>query len=378
MRASHHNASEHHNESDPAGSRKRINPACRPLGIDFVMIGTSRIDVTQAEIWTAPFCILRQLSRSNGPASRALVIPPLAGGFAILLRDVLIGLLRYRNVAVMDWLDARYVPARVGRFGLEDNIGYVISAIRALGPDVHVVAVCQGVVPALIATAILSAYESQAAPRSLILIAGPVDPLTNPTRVVELIRARSLDWFEKHVLETVPVGYPGEGRSVYPACHQLTNFIGYLGRHFARGGELFWKTMHDNGEDPVRFPFLSLCLPMMDLPAEFFLENVQYVFHGVGLRRSRLRFLNCEVDFNTIRSTALMTVEGDCDDISGRGHTGAAHGLCASIESRKRARLLVRGSGHFSLIHGDALRQEVLPAALDFMDAAEAAEERIV
>jgi hypothetical protein len=181
----------------------RINPASRPLGIDSVMIGTSRIDVTQAEIWTAPFCILRQLSRSNAPANRVLVIAPLAGGFAILLRDVFIGLLRYRNVAVMDWLDARYVPTRAGRFGLEDNIAYVISAIRALGPDLHVVAVCQAVVPAVIATAILSAYDSQAAPRSLILMAGPVDPLTNPTRVVELIRARSLDWFEKHVLETV-------------------------------------------------------------------------------------------------------------------------------------------------------------------------------
>jgi poly(3-hydroxybutyrate) depolymerase len=368
------------NQSKPeelAGSKTSgRNPACWPFDIESVEIGKKTVRVSNADIWTAPFCALREFSRANSAPHRVLVIAPLAGAFAVLLRDVLVGLLRYRDVAITDWLDARHVPVGEGRFGVEENIEYVISAIRKLGPDLHVIAVCQGVVPALIGTAILSEYDPQGAPRSLVLIAGPVDPLANPTRVVKSLRAQPLGWFKRNVIEKVPTGYRGEGRLVYPASHQLVTFLGYWGRHLAGGGELFRKTIHDDGEDPIRFPFLSLCLSLMDLPAEFFLENVRYVFHGDGLRNPELRFLNCKVDFRKIRGTALMTVEGDRDDIAAPGQTEAAHGLCASIQPEMRSRLLIRGSGHFSLFHGDVLRHQVLPAVLDFMDAAEVVEER--
>jgi poly(3-hydroxybutyrate) depolymerase len=264
----------------PGGLAGASNPARRPFGIESVVIGKETLPVSKADIWTAPFCALKEFSRADGPAHRVLVVAPLAGGFAVLLRDVVAGLIRHRNVAITDWFDARYVPVSEGRFGIEDNIEYVISAIRALGPDLHVIAVCQGAVPALIGTALLSAYDPRDAPRSLILIAGPVDPLANPTRVVNILRAHSLGWFKSHVLEQVPAGYPGHGRLVYPASHQLTTFLGYLSRHLAEGGELFWKMMHDDGEDPIRFSFLSLCLSLMDVPAEFFLENIRYVFHA--------------------------------------------------------------------------------------------------
>jgi poly(3-hydroxybutyrate) depolymerase len=279
-----------------------------------------------------------------------------------------LGLLWYRaTVAVTDWFDACYVPQAAGRFGLEDNIHYVLTMIQSLGSNPHVVGVCQGAVPALAATALLSAKEPEMAPCSLTLVAAPIDPLDNPTGVVRLARSHPLDWFAENAIGAVPVDHPGEGRLVYPKALQLRTLMTYIGRHTTEGHELFWKLMNDDGEDAIQFPFWSLASSLMDLPAEFFLENLGNVFHNQDLRRDRLQVGGMRVDLRAIERTALMKLEGEEDDIVGPRQTQAAHALCPAIPSSKHEHVAVPRSGHFSLFHGAICRSRVVPEIKQFM-----------
>src|SRR3954454_1426602 len=228
-----------------------------------------------------PSRVLRPESVSHpGIAQRqVLVVAPLSGGFPFLLRDLVVGLLRHAHrVAITDWPDARYVPLSHGGFGVEDSISHVASMIRALGPDLHVVAVSQGAVTALAAVALLAVEDQPLTPRSLILLGGPIDPAANPTPLVNFVRARSPQWFADNVIETVPAGYPGRGRRVFPRSNQLKMHQAYSWRSFYESGEFTWKLMYDDGEDPVRFPFSLLSSSLMDVTADFFLENLQHVF----------------------------------------------------------------------------------------------------
>lgn len=356
-----------------SASSERIDPPARSLfGLEALRVGQATVRVTQTDHLSLPFGLLTTFSHPKVGPRRILVVAPLAGDFPVLLRDLVVGLLRHDTVSVTDWLDARYVPAHEGQFGLEDNIRYVMAMMRHLGPDLDVVAVCQGVVAALAATALIAAESLDQAPRSLVLIGGPVDPLANPTRVVRLVRARSLQWFQNNVISAVPAGLPGEGRLVYPAVHQRTTFSAYLARHLAARGELLWKLLRDDGEDPVHFPFLKLCLLMMDLPAQFFLENIREVYHRRSLLTGDLLVGDKRVNLRAIRRTALMTIEGQDDDIAAPGQTYAAHAACVSVPAQWRSHLLVPGSGHFSLFHGGIWRQTVLPGILSFLEKAPA------
>lgn len=267
-----------------------------------------------------------------------------------------------------DWFDTRYVPQQAGRFGLEDEISYVAEMIRTLGPDLHVIGVCQAVVPALVATAFLAANEPEMAPRSLILMGGPVDPLANPTGVVKRLRSHSLKWFHENVISAVPPGWPGEGRLVYPKELTLISFAGYLARHLVEGRELCWKFLADDGEDPLHFPFSVLASTMMDLPADYFLDNIRCIFHDRDLVRRNLCFAGNKIDLDAISGTALMTVEGAEDDIAAPGQTLAAHELCRSIPNRRRRHLLVEACGHFSLFHGRICRMHIVPEILGFIN----------
>ena len=218
---------------DSASSERIRSLARSPFGIETLRIGQANVRVTQSDGLSLPFGLLTTFSHPKVGTRRILVVAPLAGGFPVLLRDLVVGLLRHDTVSVTDWLDARYVPAHDGQFGLDDNIRYVMAMMRQLGPDLDVVAVCQGAVAALAATALIATESPDQAPRSLVLIGGPVDPLANATPVVRLVRARSLQWFQNNVIEAVPAGFPGEGRLVYPAGHQRTTFSAYLARHLA-------------------------------------------------------------------------------------------------------------------------------------------------
>jgi poly(3-hydroxybutyrate) depolymerase len=240
--------------------------------------------------------------------------------------------------------------------------------IRTLGAPLHVIGVCQAVVPALAATAFLAANEPDEAPCSLILVAGPVDPLANPTGVVVRLRSHPLKWYRENVIEAVPPGWPGEGRLVYPKALQLISMAGYFARHLAEGRELWWKFVADDGEDPLHFPFVALVSALMDLPAEHFLENIRCIFHDRDLVLHKLLFANDKIDLDAISATALMTVEGAEDDIAAPGQTSAAHALCRSIPSTRRRHLLVDDCGHFSLFHGRICRTHVVPEIIGFMN----------
>jgi poly(3-hydroxybutyrate) depolymerase len=346
--------------------------ARRSFDITCVSVGSTIVPVRQHDGIALSHGVLANFSRPPSDGRRVLVIAPLAGGFPILLRDMVVGLLRHLDqVAVTDWPDVRYVSSTRGRFGFDENVAHIASMIREFGPDLHVVGVCQGVVPALIATALLASEEPSAAPISLVLMGGPVDPFANPTRVVHLLNGHSAAWFEKHALVAVGDCFPGAGRLVYPRSLQLSTLNGYITRHMLTGGEPFWKLVWDDGEDPWRFPFWTLAYALMDLPGEFFIENIVTIFQNNSLRSGRLRLDGTRIDLRAMSRTALMTVEGEADDIAAPGQTSAAHALCRSVATDRRRHLLVPRSGHFSLFHGGTWRSRILPAILDFFDAAE-------
>jgi len=346
--------------------------ARRPFGISSIGVRGRAVRVTERILRQWPFANLIEFSGAAATRHPILVIAPLAGSFPILLRDLVVELLRQgKAVAVADWFDVRYVPEAAGRFGLEEQIGYVAEMIRVLGGRHHVVGVCQAAVPALAATALLAANEPAKAPRSLVLIGGPLDPLANPTGVVHGLRSHSLKWFRDNVMNVVPRGWPGEGRLIYPKAVQQTVFSGYVARHLAEGRELCRKVLADDGDDPIHFPFSALSLTMMDLPAEFVLDNIRSIFQERDLVQNNLRFGGNKIDLNAISTTALMTIEGAEDDIAAPGQTHVAHALCKSIPHSRRHHLLVDGCGHFSLFHGRHCRTHVVPEIIKFTRQAE-------
>ena len=224
--------------------------------------------------------------------------------------------------------------------------------------------------PALAATALLSAARDEAAPVSLTLVAGPVDPMASPSRVVQLLRERPLAWFEQNMIEEVEDIYPGRGRRIYSRNHQLETFSSYALRHTLERRELFWKLLFDDGEDPVRFPFASLCWNLMDIPAELLLDMVRDVFQRNCLGKGNLYVRGRRVELQAIERTALATIEGEEDDISAPRQTSIAHALCPGIPKVLRRKLTVPGSGHFSLFHGEKARSTVVPAILELIEAA--------
>ena len=352
--------------------------ARRSFGITSVRIGSVTHPVSESALITLPWAALTAFSHPGVPHRQILVVAPLSGGFPFLLRDLVIGLLRHAHrVAVTDWPDARYVPLSHGRFGVDDSISHVASMIRVLGPDLHVVAVSQGAVTALAAVALLAAEDQALTPRSLVLLGGPIDPVANPTPLVNFVRARSLQWFAGNVIEIVPAGYPGRGRRVFARTNQLKMFQAYSWRSFHESGEFTWKLMYDDGEDPVRFPFSLLSSSLMDVTADFFLENLQNVFLEPALPSGTLAVHGTRVNPRAITRTALMTVEAEKDDIAAPGQTRIAQALCSSVPDRLRKHLFLSSAGHFSLFHGNTWRSRVLPAVVDFMEQTEGPQTKV-
>jgi poly(3-hydroxybutyrate) depolymerase len=334
-------------------------PAGTEFGLERATVGGRIVAVRERVAARQPFCRLvhfRRDSRRIDP--RLIVVAPLSGQSATMLRDLLAALLPEHDLFLLDWLDAREVPVAAGRFGLEDNIASIIESLRAFGGDTHLLGLCQSAAPALAAAAILAGANDPAEPRSLILISGLIDPRISPTRIGRLAASRPPDWLERYAIVTVPPPYPGEGRRVYPGSAQRTALLAYLLRHLSTGGELLRKVLDDDNADPARFPFVDLFFRVVDLSAEFFLDGVRLVFQEFALPRGALTW---RVEPSAIGRTALMTVEGEFDDVSGLGQTRIAHDLCANIAANRRSRYLQRGVGHFGTFHGRAWRSEILP-----------------
>jgi poly(3-hydroxybutyrate) depolymerase len=338
------------------------------LAFDRIAVRGRPVAVAQRLIVARPFCRLVHLERDLGAGNpRVLVVAPLSGHFTALLRDLLAALLAEHDVYVTDWADARDVPLDQGEFGVEENIAYLIDFVRCLGGRTHLIGLCQSAMPALAATALLSRHGAVAPPRSLTLINGMLDTRIDPTRIDRLARRHAREWFERNAISEVPQGYPGQGRRVYPAFLQHAALIAYLARHLASGGELLGKVLHDDGADPDAPSFLELFLSVMDLPARFFLDIIELVFRAQALPKGRLLWRGEEVAPAAIRETALMTVEGEHDDVSAPGQTRIAHALCSGIPAHRRMHYRQAGVGHFGTFHGRAWRHEVMPRLRAFI-----------
>ena len=346
-------------------------PARRSFEIATVEVGNHRIEVIARDPVQTPFCALLEFSRADQvPEMDLLVVAPLSGHSPILLRDLVIGLIPHFRVFVTDWINARYIPVEHGAFSLERNVACVLEFANALRSRPMILGLCQGGIPALAATALLSANHPTSAPSGLILMAAPIDPIAAPSRVSRLLRSRSLTWMQQNLIGTVPDAYPGHGRQVYPAQIQLAALLAYLARHVAQGSEMWRKLMWDDGLDPSRFPFFDLYSSIIDLDAACFLENIRFAYHEGSVAHGHLRCRGEPVDLRAITRTVLLTIEGEWDDVAAPGQTSAAHDLCRSLPAAARGRIVVPCSGHFSLFHGETWRRVVLPELLAFSQAA--------
>lgn len=345
-------------------------PLRRSLGIRQVAGGDGWLDVAARERPGSAFHSLVELeAETSAPLGAALVVPPLSGHFPILLRDMIAALLPWFRVTVIDWHNVRHVAPEVGAFGLDRNIATVRGEIERLGPGVTVIGVCQGGVPALAASSLIAAAAPDVAPRRLVLMGAPIEPLANPTRVVTLVRSQPRHWFEATQLDTVPPPFAGTGRRVYPAHAQLQALWLYLMRTMAQGGEMLGKLMRDDGLDAEAHPFLDAFTSIMDLDARLFVDCMTAIFQDSALAAGRLACEGEIVEPGALTRTRLLTIEGGRDDIAAPGQTSAALELACNIRREDKAGLVFDGLGHMSLFHGAAWRGRVLPALIDFCAA---------
>ncbi len=340
------------------------------FGIDTTVIDGEPVAVEIDTVESLPFCDLLHFRRDTAREDpRVLVVAPMSGHYATLLRGTVQALLPQHDVYITDWTNACEVPLERGPFDLDDYIDYVIGFLRRLGPDVHVIAVCQPSVPVLAAVALMSDAGDPAVPRSMTLMGGPIDTRVNPTQVNVLAATRPIEWFEHSVLTVVPAIYPGFMRRVYPGFLQLTGFMTMnLDRHFGSTMRHFEHLVRGDGDSAAGHRrFYDEYLSVMDLTAEFYLQTVKTAFQDHALPLGTMRSRGRKVDPKAIRETALMTVEGELDDISGIGQTYAAHGLCANLPAKKRKHLMQQGVGHFGIFNGRKWRGEILPQVRSFI-----------
>jgi len=307
-----------------------------------------------------------------------LIVAPLSGHYATLLRGTVEAFLPQHDVYITEWVNAREVPLTDGRFDLDDYIDYVIGILRHLGGDTHVIAVCQPSVPVLAAIALMEAEEDPDVPRSMILMGGPIDSRCSPTKVNRLAEERGIDWFRHHVITKVPFPNPGVMRDVYPGFLQLHGFVSMnLSRHIEAHRDLFLHLVDGDGDSAQKHrEFYDEYLAVMDLPAEYYLQTVETVFVRHSLPKGEMTHRGEPVDPSRIRRVALMTVEGEHDDISGLGQTEAAHRLCSNIPADRKQHYLALGVGHYGVFNGSRFRADIAPRIAEFIRAGNTAHKR--
>jgi poly(3-hydroxybutyrate) depolymerase len=343
-------------------------------GIHEAIVGGERVDVHITAAWERPFCRLLHFERvfksaPRRPQPKLVIVAPMSGHYATLLRGTVEAFLPNHDVYITEWVDARLVPLAEGRFDLDDYIDYVISILHALGGDCHVVAVCQPSVPVLAAVARMEAERDPYAPHSIVLMGGPIDTRVNPTGVNKLAENRGVDWFRRNVITKVPFPHPGVMRDVYPGFLQLNGFVSMnLDRHVDAHKELFFHLVKGDGDSAQKHrEFYDEYLAVMDLTAEFYLQTVDTVFVKHLLPKGEMTHRGVRIDPSAIRNVALLTVEGENDDISGLGQTEAAHKLCTNIPPDRKAHYVQPGVGHYGVFNGSRFRSEIAPRISDFV-----------
>ena len=334
--------------------------------IDRVMVGNAEVDVFEEVALDLPFGNLLHFTKPDvqTPQPRMLVVAPLSGHFATLLRNTVQTLLRDHDVYIMDWKNARDVPLSEGRFGFDDYVDYIIRFMHELGPGAHMLAVCQPCVPAMVATALMAEDREPCEPRSLTLLGGPVDTRVSPTVVNELATNNPYSWFEKNVIFKVPRRYRGRGRKVYPGFLQLTAFMSMnSGRHWEQQRRLYGHIVAGEAEAAAKIQdFYEEYFAVLDLAAEFYLETIDKVFQRMLLAKGELMYRDeRKVDCSAIRRTALLTVEGERDDICAVGQTAAAHALCSGLRPHLKRHHLQLGVGHYGVFSGSKWETQVYP-----------------
>src|SRR5438128_84222 len=342
--------------------------------ISSTVVGGERVPVHISTIWQRPFCRLLHFERAfehapRRPQPRLLIVAPMSGHYPTLLRGTVEGFLPNHDVFLTEWVDARMVPVSEGSFDLDDYIDYLISMLHLLGGDVHILAVCQPSVPVLAAVAIMEAENDPYVPNSMVLMGGPIDTRVNPTQVNIYAERRGGDWFRLTVMTKVPFPNPGFMRDVYPGFLQLQGFVSMnLDRHVDAHSNLFFHLVKGDGDSVTKHrEFYDEYLAVMDLTAEYYLQTVDTVFVRHALPNGVMTHRGRPVDPGQIRNCALLTVEGEHDDISGVGRPEAAHKLCVNIPPEKRMHYLQLGVGHYGVFNGSRFRSEVAPRISDFI-----------
>lgn len=364
-----------------SASAEMMERATRRFGRpEFELYNTSidgkKIDVVEKIVLEKPFCRLLNFHRRikrNDPT--VLLVAPMSGHYATLLRGTVASLLPHHNVYITDWEDARQVPLAEEKFNLDTYIAYLHEFMAFLGPKTHVMAVCQPAVPVLAAVSLMASRNDPNQPASMTLMGGPIDTRVSKTTVTELAETRPLSWFEKSVVHTVPFYYPGAFRRVYPGFLQLGGFMSMnLDRHVGSHMKFFHHLIEGDGDSAeAHRKFYDEYLSVMDIPAEFYLQTVENVFQTHSLPRNLMKWTDPEtgevhdVRPQDIERTSLLTIEGELDDISARGQTTAAHELCYSLPQKKQYHHFQLECGHYGIFNGRRWREQIMPRIRHFM-----------
>ena len=344
------------------------------FGIPETEVDGLPVAVTEEVVWQRPFCRLVHFKRNIEPARagkdpRIMLVAPMSGHFATLLRGTVETLLPNHEVYITDWQDARDVPMRAGAFDLDDYIIYMQDLFRHFGGDVHVFAVCQPSVPVLAAVALMEQEGDPHVPVSMILAGGPIDTRINPTEVNKLAQSKGTEWFRRNVITPVPWPNVGYGRPVYPGFLQLTGFMTMnLDRHMKAHKDLFYHLVRGDGDSAEKHrDFYDEYLAVMDLTSEFYLQTIDQVFVRHLFAKGVMYHRNRRIDLSAIRRVALMTVEGEKDDITGIGQCAAALDLCSSIPDSSKIHYECPGVGHYGVFNGSRFRSDIAPRIANFV-----------
>jgi poly(3-hydroxybutyrate) depolymerase len=356
-------------------TRRYDKPA---FGLVTTAVDSKTIPIVERVVWERPFCKLLHFEKqfesgAAEPRQKLLIVAPMSGHYATLLRGTVEAFLPFYDVYITDWADARTVPLSVGHFDLDDYIDYVISICEALsnvhdGAVVHTLGVCQPAVPLIAAIARMEAQDSPHVPASMTLMGGPIDTRRSPTKVNLLAQERGSAWFKRNCICTVPFGYPGAGREVYPGFLQLTGFMAMnIDRHITAHLEFFDHLVTGDGDSARKHrEFYDEYRSVMDLPAEFYLQTVDTVFVKHALPKGQMTHRGAPVDLSAIHRVGLLTLEGENDDISGLGQTLAARDLCNNVPRSMKAHYQQDKVGHYGVFNGSRFRNEIVPRIREF------------
>ena len=327
--------------------------------------------VDEQIIATKPFCNLIHFKQDDDiQRPKLLIIAPLSGHHATLLKATIERLVTDHDVYLTDWLDAKHIPLSEGTFGFDDYVSYIIDFMHVIGEDTHILAVCQPTVQALIATAVMSKAEDKCTPKSLTLIAGPIDTSINPNDLNRYASDKDLSWFENNVIMTVPDRYPGAGRKVYPGFVQLSSFISMNMESHIKKHRDYIGNVYNGKEDACikHRKFYDEYLAVLDLDADFYIETIDRVFINQDLTNDKMMYKGELVDLSAIKNTPLHTIEGNDDDICALGQTEAAQSLCSNIPKQDKLHEVFDGVGHFGTFSGSSFREKIAPSITEFIN----------